>query len=197
MSTLFDDDGNVPWAGRVVNADRGAVACEVDEDTRSGCRSRILAMFASRPGEWINSHELVPVTHRFSASIHELRNRGHHIEGRRTDDGTFEWLYSGFEPRVAVAAAEKQSYYLTAHWRAKRIERLDMDSYRCVQCHATDELEVHHWRYDLFAEQVQDLTTLCAVCHRKVHDALAIHFPKHVSWAVKQRLVEATNATEG
>lgn len=191
MSLLFDENGNVPWnmPKPLVNAERGAVAYVPDVATRAGKMTAILAKLNESPGEWVNSKDLIPITHRFSASILNLRERGHRIINRRCDDESFEWLYEGYEPRAAVKEDEQSAYYHSPHWRAKRQERLAFDNYRCCQCHSTTDLHVHHWRYDLFAERLEDLTTLCKVCHAKVHDELPIHFPRFVSWSIKEKLI--------
>ena len=44
------------------------------------------------------------------------------------------------------------------------------DRFRCQQCGATANLEVHHWTYERFGrELMSDLGTLCYDCHRQVH----------------------------
>ena len=61
-----------------------------------------------------------------------------------------------------------QEYLLSEHWfRMKRVV-LHRDGYRCVICGATDHLEVHHKRYDDLND-FDALETLCARCHRDVH----------------------------
>jgi len=62
-----------------------------------------------------------------------------------------------------------KTYLQSAEWRLKREERLKLDRYTCQQCGATAKeyrLEVHHLNYErLGSERMEDLQTLCIVCH--------------------------------
>lgn len=57
-------------------------------------------------------------------------------------------------------------------WRRIRDRRLAFDRYECRNCHRRQGLQVHHWYYTrdgqslLGREQIEDLVTLCARCHR-------------------------------
>ncbi len=56
-----------------------------------------------------------------------------------------------------------------------------------------DELEVHHWRYELFAESVEEeLATFCATHHAAIHKFLGprsdVHFPHYVTPEIAQRI---------
>jgi 5-methylcytosine-specific restriction endonuclease McrA len=48
---------------------------------------------------------------------------------------------------------------------------LERDSWRCQQCGDSKNLQVHHirWRSKLGSDSDENLITLCANCHRKVH----------------------------
>jgi hypothetical protein len=65
-------------------------------------------------------------------------------------------------------------YIASPEWRnsAARLQELEASGYRCRLCNASGEedvLHVHHRTYaSLFAELADDLTTLCARCHRDV-----------------------------
>jgi 5-methylcytosine-specific restriction endonuclease McrA len=54
-------------------------------------------------------------------------------------------------------------------WHRKRQQRLKLDHNTCQKCGATSKeyrLEVHHLNYDrLFHERMEDLQTLCILCH--------------------------------
>ena len=61
-------------------------------------------------------------------------------------------------------------YYKTDEWKRKRMNRLRMDAFRCVNCGGSVDLDVHHLGYDRFGvEDVKsDLRTLCRRCHGEV-----------------------------
>lgn len=172
----------------LVNAGRGAqqVDSAIAFRARESNREKILARL--QMSEWVSTPELIEITHRFSASIHELRERGHTITGRPRDDGTYEWKHESYSPMEFVSDGEKASYYLSTHWKMKRLERLEFDGYQCCWCKATDSLHVHHWLYALFCEHVNDLMTLCEDCHNRIHALTDIHFPKTVCVNVKRQL---------
>ena len=56
----------------------------------------------------------------------------------------------------------------------RRLQRqvLERDGWRCQWCGALEQLEVHHQRLrsHLGKDSEDNLITLCASCHRKVHD---------------------------
>jgi len=56
------------------------------------------------------------------------------------------------------------------YWKAIRKERKALDNNQCVQCRTTEDLTVHHITYDRFGkEDINDLITLCKVCHVNIH----------------------------
>ena len=69
-------------------------------------------------------------------------------------------------------------YINSSTWRNSpaRLAELKASGFRCRACNASAsdvELQVHHRTYVRFgAEEVGDLTTLCAMCHRVVTDHL-------------------------
>lgn len=64
---------------------------------------------------------------------------------------------------------------LSSRWRELREAALARDEHRCRGCDGSEGLQVHHRWYPavLGDEDVGDLTTLCATCHRAVHDSIA------------------------
>ena len=46
------------------------------------------------------------------------------------------------------------------------------DGWRCQICGGASELQVHHrlFRSALGGDRLENLITLCALCHRKLHD---------------------------
>jgi len=62
-------------------------------------------------------------------------------------------------------------YLESPEWYAKRAEVLERDRNRCTECNAEFNLHVHHKTYKrLCNESLDDLITLCYVCHMKLHD---------------------------
>ncbi|PVE26448.1 hypothetical protein DC522_01405 [Microvirga sp. KLBC 81] len=63
-----------------------------------------------------------------------------------------------------------EAYIASPEWRQKRQEALVRDGHRCRVCNASEQLEVHHRSYgpSLGLETLDDLTTLCADCHKEV-----------------------------
>jgi hypothetical protein len=74
---------------------------------------------------------------------------------------------------VAVTGRYAHSYgaYLNSpQWGQRRREALRRAGYRCIECGATEGLEVHHLTYErLGYERPEDLTVLCNPCHAKEH----------------------------
>lgn len=62
-------------------------------------------------------------------------------------------------------------------WQKKRLEILQRDSFKCLNCGSADSLVVHHlyYRYGLKPWQYKSdsLVTLCGICHTKLHDELS------------------------
>jgi hypothetical protein len=62
-----------------------------------------------------------------------------------------------------------QEYLRSPEWRRKREKRLELDLYLCQKCGKTSKeyrLEVHHLTYErLGRERMEDLQTLCILCH--------------------------------
>lgn len=56
-------------------------------------------------------------------------------------------------------------------WESLRSAALERDGKKCVRCGCGDSLHVHHVRYrkEWNDTQLEDLETLCRICHRKEH----------------------------
>lgn len=67
--------------------------------------------------------------------------------------------------------AEYLEYLKSEHWRNLRLMALNRDRWRCVRCPQNQHLEVHHRFYrDRWEDSVvEDLETLCSVCHEREH----------------------------
>ena len=123
---------------------------------------------------------------RGAPQVQELRDMGHSI---RSEKGGY--LYLGLaEVRVPVSDEMKARYYETLHWKERRRKRIAMDSGECCWCKRTDDLQVHHWCYDLFAESLLDLMTLCRECHEQLHSyrGVKLAFPRWVSEQIAEQI---------
>lgn len=61
-------------------------------------------------------------------------------------------------------------YLKTDQWKLIKSKVLERDNNRCNKCESTDKLHIHHKNYDsIFNESLDDLITLCKVCHYKHH----------------------------
>jgi len=59
-------------------------------------------------------------------------------------------------------------YLRSQYWRRIRLEVLRRDKFACVQCQSKKDLHVDHIRYGEWGnEKLEDLQTLCRVCHQK------------------------------
>lgn len=134
--------------------------------------------------------EAVPgIDRRAAASIRVLRQAGWEIATERRN-GLALYTLIGKKELVRVTEEMQASYYLTDHWRATRWKRMVFDGIRCIVCGATGELQVHHWKYDLFNESIEDLMTVCKPCHTRLHEYenVRVHFPRYVFEEIAQRL---------
>jgi 5-methylcytosine-specific restriction endonuclease McrA len=66
--------------------------------------------------------------------------------------------------------ARYQAYINSAAWHTKRRELIKTLGGHCEHCNATEEIQVHHKHYrTLGAEQPEDVTLLCRLCHARIH----------------------------
>lgn len=63
------------------------------------------------------------------------------------------------------------AYLASAEWRRKREQRILLDGGVCTQCGSMHNLQVHHLSYEHLGTdaEIDDLITLCADCHHKLH----------------------------
>ena len=127
---------------------------------------------------------------RLAPTIDILRNaHGFYIDG----DGSVKHPYRLVMPRqlptlVKTQDKFKEAYYASEHWRSVRDRRLDLDGWRCVLCSSEEDLEIHHTRYRLFSERMEDVITFCSEHHRVIHDHSRISFPKGMTVEHVRRL---------
>ena len=67
---------------------------------------------------------------------------------------------------MAVWSNNRDDYYYTEHWKTLRNKILKRDKYKCVLCASQNNLHIHHRIYEPGQEQISDLHTLCAKCHK-------------------------------
>jgi hypothetical protein len=154
-----------------------------DEDRESSARQAKTLLACLKAGEWITTqHLVVHVGHRFSTSVQSLRELGWIIDKRPGEGRQYEYKLIGKVDLKPIEKSWADKYRDSAHWKARRQQRLTVDGFKCCDCKATENLEVHHWRYDLFEERLQDLMTLCHDCHQRLHarDCLRLSFPKKI-----------------
>lgn len=173
-----DSDDNLPLFSVAGNT---APRFELDELKAGTQAANVASVLAD--GEWHTTNELLEVcSHRFATGIQALRLRGFEIHTR--DDGD-TFIYRLVKKHDVEKASEslQSAYYRHPHWIHMRTLRIEHDGGRCVNCHATENLEVHHWVYDLFAERLGDLMTMCRKCHRRIHDTpnVRVGFPKSIT----------------
>lgn len=169
---------------------REAPEWRADDKARQVTRKERILATLIKAGDWVSTASLVAIDHRFSTCVNDLRDEGHIIDKRRTAAG-FEYKYAGLIQALPTSGGWQERYYESAHWKQTRHNRMQHDGWRCAICHSTELLQVHHWRYDLFAENVLDLLTLCDGCHERVHQypGVRICFPSHVTRAMYEKLV--------
>lgn len=141
---------------------------KAEKERRKGQRQKCLEALMEGPKTNKQLSEMGLL--RYGAYVGDLNKRGHRITCRPgTTVGEFVYAYDGYEERQRTKPTDQELYYKTPHWQRKRLERMEFDGHRCCHCRATTELTVHHWHYDLFNEDIEDLVTLCRTCHWRIH----------------------------
>lgn len=86
------------------------------------------------------------------------------------------------QPAMFMSAEEKATYLRSSKWKILKQATLSRDNYCCVTCLSSKNLHIHHITYiRLGREKKSDLVTLCAECHKNLHDKLGYdrtgHYP--------------------
>lgn len=69
--------------------------------------------------------------------------------------------------------AKYTNYIQSTEWKIKRNLALIRDNNLCQRCKVKSAEEVHHLTYEnLFCEKLEDLLSLCKVCHIEIHEKL-------------------------
>jgi 5-methylcytosine-specific restriction endonuclease McrA len=92
-------------------------------------------------------------------------------------DNTYVANYDALPPaqhentETVVGRVDYATYIKTSRWKQRREEAKRRAGNRCLVCNSGDRLEVHHRSYaNLGNERPEDLTVLCADCHRRFHE---------------------------
>ena len=185
------DDAELPLFSSVNQACVVERTEQPDSDNYSQKKAEILAAIQQ---DDVSCVDVETRWHRGQAVVGDLRTDGHLIDTIR---GVYR--YRGFTRdmvRVSKKSIVRNKYYQTAHWREMAKRRKEYDGWKCVQCGATDSLETHHWRYELFNEDLSDLVTLCVVCHEWMHDCVkgsGVHFPGAIPQHIYERIMDGTS----
>jgi len=134
---------------------------------------------------WIHRLGIKPkpriVTQRGHKKSIEHRRKISEIAKQRTGSKNANWRNGATKYNMLIRGKQ---------WRERRRLVLARDNYECVKCGSDIDLHIHHIKpVNEFPELVNDLDnlkTLCAKCHRK------LHFPKeNPANSVKTRTVNA------
>lgn len=173
-----------------VNQESAASARQLNESVHH--KAEALAML--RRGEPITDvawKELFPGS-RIAPTVEKLRNaHGFSILGDGSTRAPYHMPNRWQLPeRIEVTEAIKQAYYDSERWNAIRLRRMQFDEYRCNQCRCSDDLQVHHFIYNLFCERLYELSTFCSTCHGNVvHNKQSrLAFPSGISVEHAKRL---------
>ena len=89
-------------------------------------------------------------------------------------------------------------YLNSTEWHKKRIERLKIDGWACVECGARENLHVHHINYDNIGNENvgEDLATLCRSCHEKIEEQKRIDRQKQKTVAlISEKSIQPADET--
>jgi hypothetical protein len=130
---------------------------------------------------------------RLAPAIDILRNGwGFEIAGTGTTKDPY-WMLrpTQWPSKVRVSEGLKVAYYDTQHWQEIREQRFKVDNYRCVACvdSCRDELQCHHFAYNIFNEQLDELLTVCRKHHEMIHENCLLKFPTGISLDHAERLL--------
>ena len=121
---------------------------------------------------------------RVAAIVHVLRDSyGFVFDGHGTKSNPYVMRDPLQVPALAGVTDEmKAAYYCLPHWAERRAARFVHDGWSCVLCGTGDDLQCHHVTYErLFEESLQDLMTVCGLCHETIHRACKLKFPGGIS----------------
>ena len=128
---------------------------------------------------------------RVETIVHRLRQDKHVID---TVSGHYIYRHGPPIGWQRCHHSLQAKYLSTQHWRRCSFQRIEMDGC-CTLCRRTRpqvKLNAHHWRYNLFKEDIQrDLQTYCTDCHADIHIVIknsGVFFPKVLPAEVIERI---------
>lgn len=151
---------------------------------------KIVLYLLRRSSDGLTKHDyerdIVKGGTRLAPAIELLRNaHGFHISGdgrKGTKDKQIQpyKLEDRWQcPRlVAVEDKHKNAYWETDHWKDLKARREHRDYGACVLCKTTEDLRCHHTIYNLFAENITELMTVCDEHHKVMHSSARLAFPR-------------------
>jgi hypothetical protein len=148
---------------------------------------------------WLRSQKLPKVVYerqhkgaRLAPAIEVLRNGwGFDILG----DGSIGNPYFlvdrlQYPTRVHVTPQMEAAYYASEHWTQTRTSRFEFDNYSCRICTVDEPAAfVHHVKYELFNESLDDLISVCERHHKMIHDNSRIGFPIGCDVSIAEKLL--------
>jgi hypothetical protein len=148
---------------------------------------------------WLRSQRLPKVAYerqhkgaRLAPAIEVLRNGwGFDILG----NGSIKQPYyladkNQYPSRVHVTTQMEAVYYASEHWVSMRTQRFELDKYSCVLCTVTEPAAfVHHVKYALFNESLDELISVCERHHKMIHDNSRIGFPIGCDVSIAEKLL--------
>lgn len=148
---------------------------------------------------WLRTQRLPKVAYekqhkgaRLAPAIDVLRNGwGFDIFGDGSIDNPYFMPDRGQYPkRVHVTDQMKKSYYESSYWCKIRTQRFEHDKYCCVLCTVTEPAAtVHHVKYNLFNETLDELISVCERHHVMIHDNSRIKFPSGCDVSIAEFLL--------
>ena len=185
----YQVDADLPlFASNQDASESGDDATDMASDNR---RRQQIVLDAIRR-EPLSFYQAERIVHRGQAVVRELRQQGFVFESDMKAR-CYRFVSGPDELLVKVRDTVQSSYYQTPHWKAIAQHRKKMDQFQCCQCSRRSNLHTHHWAYNLFAEDiVNDLITLCEICHETVHSLTSgssIHFPVYLPQEMIDRIL--------
>jgi 5-methylcytosine-specific restriction endonuclease McrA len=159
-----------------------------DLEALDSCKDRVAAILSDN--KWHSNAYILAETGASESlrRLRDLRSAGWVIE-MRGKGRVWHYRWTGEIRKLERVTDEMQdAYYHTTHWRQISEQRRTFDCHECCRCKTDSQLEVHHFQYHLFEEEITDLMTLCTDCHKFVHNCTRVGFPQRVPDFVARRL---------
>ena len=91
-----------------------------------------------------------------------------------------------------------EKYLTSGQWKEKRLIALERAQHKCQLCNSSVRLEVHHRTYEHLGDELpEDLTVLCADCHRAHSRRMSRKKHKKLTLVQKEKKKVAQNMLNG